>query len=561
MGNAQGRSGFSVGHQLKWLAYGYRVGEVKLKEIGAVKEGTKLDRFVLSPEYRRPVMLFSLGCHMEGVCLPTPDITSSKTLLAGVAARFATRPPEPDPNILEQFRSFVAAWLEKNLVPLSSDTDVSFETWLDNVNQPDWRKKELEEARRRWLRPSRKHFDVKMFMKKESYVDFKHGRAINSRSDEFKTMVGPIFSAIEHEVFKLPEFIKKVPVLERARYVYERINRQGSLYYASDFTSFEALFTRQIMEASEFQLYRHMTSKLPEGADFMKLIEKALLGVNKIKNKNLSLRVEATRMSGEMCTSLGNGFSNLMFNLFVCHKSGVDVVGVVEGDDGLFRVSAKPDVSLFEKLGLIIKTEFHEDPSLASFCGQIFDPSTYTVITDPRKVLASVGWIDGKYALASVGKQMGLLRAKAWSFGYQYPACPVISAMSRALLRLTRSHDHRYALKDTSLGYWMRNLMQEAFDSGRPELNQPIHDDTRALMERVFGITPEVQKQLEEWFDNLVEIKPFPQLQVPDSWKAYFEKYVVPTRSMRFADIPPETWPACVSVTLPKPFSFAQKNA
>lgn len=537
------------------------MGEVELKAIGPVKDETKLDRFNPSAAYIRPPMLVSVGFHMDGVCLPTPDITSSHTLLAGAAARFATRPPELDRTILEEFRHFVKEWLESNMTPLVSDTDVSFESWVENIKQPDWRKKELRLARDRWIKAKKKHFDVKMFMKKESYTGFKHGRAINSRSDEFKTMVGPIFSAIEHELFQRPEFIKKVPVNQRARYVYDRIYREACQYYSSDFTSFEALFTEIIMEACEFQLYEFMVSALPEGRDFMALIREALLGQNKIKNKNVSLRVRATRMSGEMCTSLGNGFSNLMFNLFVCHKSGVEVDGVVEGDDGLFRVSGVPDVSLFGKLGLIIKLEMHNDPSLASFCGQIFDPSNFTVITDPLKVLASVGWIDGKYARAGLGKQLGMLRAKAWSFGYQYPACPIISSMSRCLLRLTRSYDHRYALRDPNLGWWERALLEQAFEAGRPELNQVVKDDTRDLMARVFGVSVKVQKELESWFDALEELIPIPQLDVPDSWKTYFNQYVIPTKSMNWMDIPPEEWSQRFSVHLPFPFSFAQKNA
>ncbi|APG76278.1 hypothetical protein 2 [Changjiang tombus-like virus 22] len=495
-------------------------------------------------------MLFSVGCHMDGAALPTPDITSSHTLLAGVAARFATQPPRPDDVLMGELEQFVLRWLEENLTPLSADCDVSFDSWVAGCNQPDWRKAELREAFDSWVVPESKHFDVKMFMKKESYTDWKHGRAINSRTDAFKTMVGPFFSAIEHEVFKRPEFIKKVPVTDRASYVYHRLYRTNGHYYSSDFTSFEALFTRRLMEIVEFSLYRHMTKHLPSGGWFMGLISRVLLGKNKIKNRHMSLEVEATRMSGEMCTSLGNGFSNLMFNLFVASKSGVDIDGVVEGDDGLFVTSGQIDDSLFEKLGLIIKIERHEDPSTASFCGQIFDPQNFVVITDPRKVLASAGWIDGKYLGAKRGKQLGLLRAKAWSFGYQYPECPIVSAMARALLRLTRSMDHRVVFK-TDLGWWLRKEYQAAFDHGRPELNRPVRDETRSLMHKVFGVSPDTQREIEAWFDNLQEIRPFPSLDVPESWKEYFQSYVVRTLNTDWADLPPESWNKDYCVVLP----------
>jgi hypothetical protein len=549
----QAFAGFSLQRQLVTLAYGYRVGEVRLKDIKPVKDGTKIDRFVLSDRAMRPVMMFSLGAHLDSACLPHPDISCSHTLLAGVAARFSTRPPRPNPDLMVELREFVAGWLRDNLSPLMPDVDVSFETWVKECNQPEWRKDELRKAYEAWDHPRKKDFEVKMFMKKETYTDWKHGRAINSRSDEFKTMVGPIFHAIESELFKRPEFIKKIPVNERARYVYEKLYRVGGRYYSSDFTSFEALFTREIMEAVEFQLYEYMTSRLPDGHWFMSLIRVALLGVNRIKNKNISLRVEATRMSGEMCTSLGNGFSNLMFNLFVAWKSGAKLDGVVEGDDGLFRYEGVIDDSLFEKLGLIIKLERHIDLATASFCGQIFDPQNFVVITDPMKVLASVGWIDGKYVRARRGKQLGMLRAKAWSFGYQYPQCPIISAMSRALLRLTRSVDHRIALRNET-DWWSRNKLQEAFDAGRPELNQPVHDATRDLMYRVFGISQQDQVALERWFDQLWELKPFPNFGVPKAWTQYFEDYCVQVRYLWNEQVPVERWRQLFDVKLPFPF-------
>jgi hypothetical protein len=498
-------------------------------------------------------MMFSLGAHLDGAALPHPDTSCSHTLLAGVAARFATRPPRPNPDLMVELREFVKVWLEANLTPLMPDVDVSFKTWVEGCNQPEWRKEELRKAYEAWDVPRKKDFVVKMFMKTENYTDFKHGRAINSRSDEFKTMVAPVFAAIEKELFQRPEFIKKIPVNERARYIYQKLYRVGSGYYSSDFTSFEALFTRELMEAVEFQLYEYMTSRLPSGHWFMGLISEALLGENRIKNKNISLRVKATRMSGEMCTSLGNGFSNLMFNLFVAHKSGCEIVGVVEGDDGLFRVDGVIDEKLFEQLGLIIKLERHTDLATASFCGQIFDPDNFVVITDPMKVLASVGWIDGKYVRSRRGKQLGMLRAKAWSFGYQYPQCPVISAMARALLRLTRSADHRIALRNET-DWWSRNKLSEAFDAGRPELNQPVHDATRDLMQRVFGFDRQNQIALERWFDSLEEIKPFPNFGAPSAWTQFFDDYCVHVRHLWNENVPVETWRQVHPVPLPSPF-------
>jgi hypothetical protein len=551
MGHPPRFGGFSAG-RLK-VAYGYRVGEVPLKPINPVKEGTVLMKFRESVTEIRKPMLFSVGMSVRGSSLPHPDIGSSHTLLAGVAARFATRPPEPDPELLRRFSDFVAQWIKANLQPLSPDTDVSFETWVEQTNYPEWRRNELRQTWERHPFLTKKETKVKMFMKKESYAGgYKHGRAINSRSDAFKTHVGPYFAAIEKEVFKSKHFIKKVPVNQRARYVYEMLHRTGSSYYASDFVSFEALFTRAIMEACEFQLYEFMTQNLAGGKEFMELVRNVLGGRNVIENKHLSLLVEATRMSGEMCTSLGNGFSNLMFNLFMAKELGAEIDGVVEGDDGLFVIKGPvPTERDFARLGLIVKLEKHERLETASFCGQVFDPQNFVVITDPRKVLNTVGWIDGDYIRAKRGKQLGLLRAKAWSFGYQYPACPIVSSLSRCILRLTRSMDHRVALQSRNLDMYTKELLQQAFDAGRPELNQPIDDCTRDLMERVFGITPQDQLRVEKYFDDLEELGDIPNFFPVDSWSDYASRYVVDVAVDHYLDIPPETWVARFDCILP----------
>ncbi len=78
-------------------------------------------------------------------------------------------------------------------------------------------------------------------------------------------------------------------------------------------------------------------------------------------------------MSGEMNTSLGNGFSNLMFMLYACEIQGIECDGIVEGDDGAFALSLKPgqkfDESIFAEMGLTIKLEKHTDLMSMSFCG------------------------------------------------------------------------------------------------------------------------------------------------------------------------------------------------
>jgi len=481
-------------------------------------------------------------------------------MIAGTIKRFAALPPEPDNVLLEKFGEYVDLWLKANLVPLSPDVDSSFDTWLAKTNYPEWRKQELREAnesfREIWDDP--RNLDVNSFMKDEGYAadEFKHARGINSRTDAYKMAVGPLFKLIEEEVFKLPEFIKKVPVAERAKYIMDRLYREGATYIATDYTSFEALFTRKFMEVCEFKLYKYMTQALPQAADFKRHMDEVLAGHNKCTFKHFIVKVWATRMSGEMCTSLGNGFSNLMLMNFALEFVGSKGVKVVEGDDGLCRVDGTvPTPELFEKLGMKIKLEKHIDISRASFCGLVFDPEECTIVADPKKVLASFGWTSSRYVKSGSKALKQLLRVKALSFAHQYPGCPVISSLAHYALRNTR--DVRYIPRRIleSIAWWDRaNIIPLVKFGNRNDVGVHAFTDepprqepglrTRVLVEEVFGIPIQAQIAIEKMLDDKEDLEPFecPLVDFPSAWTDYFSWYVLEVPDGTALNYPGELW-------------------
>jgi hypothetical protein len=280
-------------------------------------------------------------------------------------------------------------------------------------------------------------------MKDETYPEYKHARAINSRSDEFKCASGPFFKCIEKTLFTLDWFIKKVPIADRPSYIKNRLERMGVSYFAADYTSFESLFTKKLMQTCEFVLYEHCVSEHPLGRAWLSLISEALLGRNVCSFKLFNVSVNATRMSGEMNTSLGNGFSNLMFLLFLCQENGMtDVLAVIEGDDSAASGCGKwPSVEDFAKLGLVIKVDMSDSIEEMSFCGLVFDSDECLNVTDPREVLASFGWTSAGYKAMKQNKLKLLLRCKALSLAHQYPGCPIISSLAQYGLRVTRGYD------------------------------------------------------------------------------------------------------------------------
>lgn len=444
------------------------------------------------------------------------------------------KPPTPEEDLLAKLKAFVLLWCCSNLVPLPSDENLDVDAWLETTGYSRGRINELREKYNKIggvLEP--RHYLVKSFVKDESYPDYKHARWINARTDEFKCAVGPTFKAIEKSLFSMPWFIKKIPVKDRASYIYNNVYRLGAKYICTDYTAFESHFTRDLMESCEFVLYDYMTVNLPSYELFHFYIHDVIGGRNKCVSKLVNVEVDATRMSGEMCTSLGNGFSNLMFFLFLCKEKGcTNISGVVEGDDGLFVCDGDhPTEKDFLRLGLTIKMIVHDDLAKASFCGLVFDQTDLINIADPMKIIAQTGFSTLQYCFSKNKILKGLLKAKAFSLAYQYPGCPIIASFSRYLLRVL-ADDYVYFRKGNS--DYTDLLQKEAFTFWKQHadvLNVEVGMNTRILMENVFGIPVADQISMEEYFDSLNEVVVLNHAvllsHIPLVWKTYAHQYML----------------------------------
>jgi len=238
-------------------------------------------------------------------------------------------------------------------------------------------------------------------------------------------------------------------------------------------------------------------------------------------------------MSGEMNTSLGNGFTNLMMLLFLAYKKGcTDVKCVVEGDDSAARFTGpRPTAEDFAQLGMKCKVEFHENIETMSFCGLVFDDQDLINVTDPREVLATFGWTSSRYLRSNHITLKKLLRCKALSLAHQYPGCPIISSLAQYGLRVTRGIDVRHFIREKgNFSLWEREQLLEALkDEKKIQIIKPP-SNTRMLVERLYNVTVPQQLKLEAYLDSLVDLRPIPLgefiFNAPADWEDYFHKYV-----------------------------------
>jgi hypothetical protein len=331
---------------------------------------------------------------------------------------------------------------------------------------------------------------IDSFIKSEAYEKFKYARLINSRSDFFKVFSGPAFKAIEQVLYALPWFIKHVPVPERP-FLIERLMVAGSWVYQIDYTAFESHFRRAIMNV-ECMLYKHAL----KGWTGVDLICETLRGPNRMRTRTgVRATVEARRMSGDMCTSLGNGFCNLMVAKFLAHEMGEELDGFVEGDDGLFVTKADLKKEYFETLGFTVKLDRVSDPCKASFCGMIFSEAG-EIIREPRRFMMTFGWTQS-FVNAGHWIMDELLRAKALSCVYETPQCPIIGLMARRALEKT-NHVHPRFISD---GFHVPPDVQH-IPPFAPQMA------TRLLFEEMYGVSLDTQLQIEKLIlqDRLIDV-------------------------------------------------------
>lgn len=179
-----------------------------------------------------------------------------------------------------------------------------------------------------------------------------------------------------------------------------------------------------------------------------------------------------------------------MLALFIASEHGEsDISGYVEGDDGIFATPFELRGDEFEGLGFAVKIEEVTDPRHASFCGMIFGEDDQ-IIRDPRRFLQTFHWT---HSFIHAGEKImdQLLRAKALSAVYETPHCPIVGAVARRALHITRGSAPRFVHD----GYHQQDLVPRD-EKQLPEFSPTAA--TRKLFSDKFGIDETTQMRVEE---------------------------------------------------------------
>jgi len=439
------------------------------------------------------------------------DSKDIDTVKQGVMKRFGRALPKPDDSQFhDRFSKHVDKFLRervgrlRDVMPFDCEGRHCDKCFCCKVNLPQER---VDEYRRAYYdvnrsnRPQQRFFSkIKMFVKSECYAEIKHARLINSRCDPVKVYIGPAIRSIEEVIYNLPYFVKHIPVAERPA-MFMEMERVGAHYFILDYTAFESHVTPELMRACELRLYRWCLGDIdPRLADDL---EKILAGVNQCKNRlGLKVEIPGRRMSGDMCTSLGNGFTNLMVVTYIMgqmgHTLGKTYDCRVEGDDCLLVIySGKlPTTKVVD--GQVVCAEFHangfttkmvEVPDTGSekdgvaFCGMCHADGQ--AIRNPIRFFQKFAWALNANT-AGPGRRAGLMKAKAMSALAETPQCPLIGVAARVALR--RYSTANAVFQDDGFHKPITSVVESEFEPTTA---------TRLKFAKLYGISVDEQLRLE----------------------------------------------------------------
>jgi hypothetical protein len=457
------------------------------------------------------------------------DPCNHLNILAAYMKRISPRLPHISLLKIHRLKIFVKKFLLEHFKPIEKviDFQTHLKNWLEQNNTYSVKKKKrmfriairITSNFTHTCRLTGKHYLLKSFIKREFYADRKVPRLINSRSDEFKIAVASYIHAIEDKVYQLKYFVKHADVTTLPKRLITL--RKYKYILETDYSSFEGSFSPLYTDVVECELWRYMLQLNP-------LVLRTILNTyveeqprhnqytprkQILNNESYTCKVIGSRMSGEMWTSLANGFSNLMNMLFIAEQHNLETDGFVEGDDGLFGFQDDAIAPIdFSELGFTIKMKYGRDLSHTSFCGNIFSPETMHVLIDPEQIIR-LNWIsDPTYFKAHRRILNNLLKSKALSAYAIGRYTPILGKLCFKIIQLLKT-SNKLVFEHQDI--WWNMQLQKQIDKMTISYCEPDIID-RLLYQQVFHVPIVLQEQMENIIDQATTLSeldlPFPFL-------------------------------------------------
>lgn len=551
---------------------GYRAEEWGEPEIAKclklpVRQDFCFNLTLTPPPALETVVAVSLPVFLLDASRPGPDHKDKLSSVMGACKRLGAEVSPCPFRKMKKILLYARKHIHPQFQTLQPEDIPTAEEWISGINHPDRRKEELRAAlavlRTQGLaqRPGFEDEDprdCKSFIKDEKYDECKPSRWINSSSDLVKVAFGPIADACMGELVKHEAMIKTVPVSERAKAIWDSMGGVDVIAQSSDATAMEDHYANiydptapdgssndpRYRIANEFMLYllgdrlvsadqlaaikflffktpgvdqgalREYWADIKDTVHLKEFLRQVINTYRRMKMRHFGhVLINAILCSGEMDTSFRNTATMfIMCNYAIFYSSKGRITTTVtknEGDDSLavYPRGLEPTEQFWSDHGFVVKIEFRGSVNEASFCGLVFDPVDLISVPDIRKTLASFGWTNRRYVRASDKVRLQLLRSKALSMACEYGNVPILGALAHRLLFLTRWVHVRKSIIDSMDQYerekYRINFRARVWEEAP---NPPYR--TRLLVERLQGISPDVQISIEKKLST-IDLEPF----------------------------------------------------
>lgn len=344
------------------------------------------------------------------------------------------------------------------------------------------------------------HTNTTLFIKQEGYPDPKKApRLICFPQEGEKLIMTMAFWPVMHAMFSSPYCTKEIPEEFRPRVIEKRLG-QGITRFVADYTSWECVPNRMIMQMGEHRVLRRLVD-----AHYHFLFDWIEAG-GVLTNKNgVKIKTSAVQYSGRYTTSLSNTIRNKLLMDAVAIMNNLEYSGVFEGDDSLTSWNAKIDegliLSSLAKLGVSAELKIVENLGDAGYCSMWWNQN-YELLYNPLKTICNFPFSNSQLA-HSVANYEPLLAAKCMSIAYKAPGCPVVSAIVQRYIQPvgfmeTRCEwDRQYFKKFTHVlrGANTKKGMKVRFD--RWDLVREPTAAQREQFTRIFGVSESNQRACE----------------------------------------------------------------
>ena len=463
------------------------------------------------------------------VSAPMVDRSELLTSLAGLYHRGAGLTPLPLPSWLNRKKEIGTEVFDAHFAPLMAADYFTVEETLNKTNytekvKDEYRKIDLEHPEMDLTTPRM----MAPFGKEEPYPKCKQQRTIQALARETKEEnvfrhFATFVSTVSSFAYQLPCGVKGCDTAG----IVEKIMSLGpGSKTISDYSSYEASFSRAVQDSAQFLLY-DLFDQLQEGVN-SEYAKKLVGGVNKMRNHNFMAQIKNMKCSGDFDTALSNFYDNAMSFATV-----FDIVYDIpwqtsmewylcEGDDNITDDHGFClDAEMFKNLGLTAKVEQNLTSSEAGFC-QKYITDTGELVADPLRYLSKWNILPTQYAMANTEKQLQILAAKCMSTLAEFPNAPVVSELAYATLeRLKDVVVSEKAMKQAmKYGQNANDLLQRRF------VKPIISIEARLLISELFEFSMDKQEQFTSMLQNWeTGPLPVPREWFSDEWVEFYDTY------------------------------------